>query len=475
MNRFFFIILIALFLLRALLAFSLPLSGDEAYYWDCSRHLDWSYFDQPPLMIWQIALFRKLLGDNPLAVRLPSLMMSFGLGILILSAEKLFQTPSGAFFYPFLMLQLTPLFFFGSFYLSTDAGLIFFYTLSGLMMILILRGNPKGWLGLGLAVGLGFLSKFSIMVIALALFTLPKKAWRWGYLILSGILCFLLTIPVWIWALQHHGDNLLFQLVWRHDKGPFGIIHLLAFWVSQVVLLGGFAILASWLLARYRVSIWQDIEKRLLFMAGLAPLIFFSLPALRERVGAHWAAPGFVLLLFLLCLGYHQRVPRRWWLLSAGVNGVVSLILLFIVLLPGKVLQWFPPMAKPLSPLFGYSQVVQELDQLSPKLPIATESYTLAALVGFYSQGKHNLWLCPLRGGKHGLSYLYWQEGKAPPEDVWMITEREKIRHTFKTCSAFIAKEKELLVEKVGFTLRKFYLLEGRGFHCSSCFYPHGK
>ena len=29
-----------------------PLSGDEAYYWDCSRHLDWTYFDQPPLVIW---------------------------------------------------------------------------------------------------------------------------------------------------------------------------------------------------------------------------------------------------------------------------------------------------------------------------------------------------------------------------------------------------------------------------------------
>lgn len=30
-------------LLHLTLAATVPLSGDEAYYWDCSRHPDWSY------------------------------------------------------------------------------------------------------------------------------------------------------------------------------------------------------------------------------------------------------------------------------------------------------------------------------------------------------------------------------------------------------------------------------------------------
>ena len=49
-----------------------PLSGDEAYYWDCSRHLDWSYFDQPPLVIWAMVPFRAVLGESALAVRAPA-------------------------------------------------------------------------------------------------------------------------------------------------------------------------------------------------------------------------------------------------------------------------------------------------------------------------------------------------------------------------------------------------------------------
>ena len=43
-----------------------PPSGDEAYYWDCSRHPDWSTFDQPSLVIWSMIPFRVVLGETRL-------------------------------------------------------------------------------------------------------------------------------------------------------------------------------------------------------------------------------------------------------------------------------------------------------------------------------------------------------------------------------------------------------------------------
>ena len=61
--RLWWTVLVATTLLHVVLAAVLPLSGDEAYYWDCSRHLDWSYFDQPPLVIWSMIPFRAVLGD----------------------------------------------------------------------------------------------------------------------------------------------------------------------------------------------------------------------------------------------------------------------------------------------------------------------------------------------------------------------------------------------------------------------------
>src|SRR5437667_55816 len=42
----------------------IPLSGDEAYYWESSRHPDWSYSDMPPLVIVLLGLSTRLFGVN---------------------------------------------------------------------------------------------------------------------------------------------------------------------------------------------------------------------------------------------------------------------------------------------------------------------------------------------------------------------------------------------------------------------------
>ena len=43
-----------MFLLRAVVAFALPLTGDEAYYWEWSRRLAFGYVDHPPAAAWTI-------------------------------------------------------------------------------------------------------------------------------------------------------------------------------------------------------------------------------------------------------------------------------------------------------------------------------------------------------------------------------------------------------------------------------------
>src|SRR5580693_496911 len=43
---------------------------DELYYLACSRHLDWGYVDQPPLIALITWLVRVLLGQSLAAIRL---------------------------------------------------------------------------------------------------------------------------------------------------------------------------------------------------------------------------------------------------------------------------------------------------------------------------------------------------------------------------------------------------------------------
>ncbi|MBD5632897.1 MAG: hypothetical protein IAI49_00335, partial [Candidatus Eremiobacteraeota bacterium] len=51
-------------LVRGVVAFTLPLTGDEAYYWEWSRHLAWGYVDHPPAVAATIALFSAF-GQTP--------------------------------------------------------------------------------------------------------------------------------------------------------------------------------------------------------------------------------------------------------------------------------------------------------------------------------------------------------------------------------------------------------------------------
>ena len=52
----------------------LDLASDEAYYWDWSSQLDWSYHSKGPLVAWLIRISCECCGITMLAVRLPAIV-----------------------------------------------------------------------------------------------------------------------------------------------------------------------------------------------------------------------------------------------------------------------------------------------------------------------------------------------------------------------------------------------------------------
>ncbi|MGZ3939646.1 MAG: ArnT family glycosyltransferase, partial [Flavisolibacter sp.] len=51
------------------------LDGDEAYYWTYSRHLQWGYFDHPPVVALSVKL-GELFGHGRLFTRLGAVLLS---------------------------------------------------------------------------------------------------------------------------------------------------------------------------------------------------------------------------------------------------------------------------------------------------------------------------------------------------------------------------------------------------------------
>jgi hypothetical protein len=62
-------------LIRVILAFTLELGNDEAYYWTYALYPDLSHFDQPPMIGWIIQLFTlNLFLSGEIFIRLAAIV-----------------------------------------------------------------------------------------------------------------------------------------------------------------------------------------------------------------------------------------------------------------------------------------------------------------------------------------------------------------------------------------------------------------
>ena len=71
------LIIIVSTLIRCVIAASIGLGNDEVYYVTYAQHLQWNYFDHPPMVAWLIKL-GSIFGHSELAVRFFFNLMSTG-------------------------------------------------------------------------------------------------------------------------------------------------------------------------------------------------------------------------------------------------------------------------------------------------------------------------------------------------------------------------------------------------------------
>jgi hypothetical protein len=421
-DRFFFWATLAVFTtIHVVLAGALPISGDEAYYWSCARNLDWSYFDQPPLMIWPIAVFRLLVGDTNLAVRGSALLASFLLALFLRGLIRRHGGSDRQAAAAYLLLHATPLFFLGSFYGSTDIGLASAYIAATWAAVAIGQGERRAWWGFGIATGLGFLAKFPIVFVLPTLIPvlMRREARRhlrspipWA----AALLSLALTTPVWLWAMRYDWVNILFQLRGRHDGEWMALGGLFEFMAANLLLATPFLVVA------FAISLWlhfrAEAQITVTTVAAITPVAVFMISALFTQTGPHWSGPAFVPAVAILALTPFRG--RRWLIALGFVTGVsVSLLVVGVVSVPKAALdlEWSyrgrPQRisTKQLKRLIGNEEITQEIEnRLLPGEFLLVPSYSKAHLYEYLSDGRLRPRLIHITGGKHGLASLYWYE-----------------------------------------------------------------
>ncbi|HXV75334.1 MAG TPA: glycosyltransferase family 39 protein [Candidatus Polarisedimenticolaceae bacterium] len=427
--------------LHAAVAVVTPLSGDEAYYWDLSRHPAWSTFDQPPLVLWSMVPFRLVLGETALAVRAPAIVASLAIALLMLPLARRLGGGVGEAALAYLVLHATPLVLFGSSYVSTDIVMTACFVGAAWAAVAIAQGDRRGWWGFGLAAGLGFLAKFPMVAVLIAVVRLLRMRHVRAQLRtltpwLAGATSLMLTAPVWIWGARHGWDNVTFQSGRVPDAARFSVRHVVEFVAANLALSSfvGVAFAVAWWRARARREPgWVAVR----WVAG-ASFVLFAAFALRGRVAAHWGAPTLVLSALLLV--FHRFRGWKIWTLAGAATSVVLLALVLAICADpaafiarcrtagGGPLAAIP--ADKLARMVGYDETAAVLrDVLRPGEIVASESYSMVHLVAFAAGGTLPVHLADVNRGVHGLAALYW----FPPERfdgvdlVWVTGRRETL------------------------------------------------
>jgi hypothetical protein len=295
------------------------LSGDEAYQWTWSKHLDLSYISKPPMIAYVQFLGTHIWGDTAFGVRFFSPMIAATLGFLLLRFFAR-EVNARAGFFLLLIVQATPLMAFGSILLTPDPLCVLFWTAAMLAGWRAMQpdGTTRLWLWTGLWMGFGLLSKYTAALqwLCWAVFFILWKPARahlrrpGPYLALVVSLLFLL--PVLIWNQQHHwsgashlaSHNARLGTSWNLTPRYF-----LEFLVTQSGVLNPiFFVAMIWAAIAFWRRDRRDVRMIYLFSMGAPLFLAYMGYSIRTRILANWTAPS-VLPLFSLMVMYWDA---RW-------------------------------------------------------------------------------------------------------------------------------------------------------------------
>lgn len=295
------ILLSAWGLLNLLQANWTELANDEAYYWYFSQHLDWGYFDHPPMVAFLIWLTRGWIGGE-LGVRLISVLLQpVGLYLFwtLLRPSKPSRRDAVIYFLACFSLPLLQVY---GILALPDAPLLFF-TVVFLWAFKRFTEHDNWGHALLLAVAMALLmySKYHGALVILFALLSCLRIFRSPKFYVAVLLAVLLYTPHLWWLYTHDFVTLRYHLVDRTNGTGFDTNNLLGY---LFILLMAFHPL--WLYHYWKglVHWWRESLtgiRRTLFFVLTGFVAFFLFASLRDNIQAQWLLPICFALVALLC------------------------------------------------------------------------------------------------------------------------------------------------------------------------------
>lgn len=311
--------LLAVLLLRLVYAPLLQLTPQEAYYWQFSERLALGYLDHPPLTAWLIATGTAV-ADHEFWVRLPAIAAALAAVAFAAAWARELGGPALAW-RTALLAAVLPYFALAGFVMTPDAPLVAAWAAALFALHRALtRDSFWAWVAAGAAVGLGLLSKYTIVLLlpALAVWLTLERRWLatlrtpgpW-WALATALLVF---APVLVWNAQHdwasfayQGSRRLAPAEVRFDLPefalaivalltPWGLLALWQAWPSPTV-----AATTGTAPDRRQADAGPDRgARRFCWVFTLVPLAPLAVASLWTETRFHWTGPIWLAALPLL-------------------------------------------------------------------------------------------------------------------------------------------------------------------------------
>ena len=410
---------------------------DELGMLDDARHLTWGYVSYPPLTAFLMRVSWELFGQNLAWFRLlPALADS---AIIVLAGLMAREMGGGrkALLAAALVTAIAPVgIFWNTVFQYNVFECLWWVAICYLIVKMINSENPRYWLGIGVFIGLGMLTKYSMCfyVVGLAAGVLLTGKWRWlksPWLWAGAGIAFLIFLPNLIWLVQNKFIHLEF-LVSIHER-DIRIGRTETFLIDQIYVPANPFTIPLWIAGllfffrapagkTYRILGWTSVVTFMIYLVSqgrgyytspLYPALFAGgavfaeswLATLKPRRAAvieatawwTWSISGVLMAAMILPLA---PIGSGWWDVATAIHE--------------------PPVEE-----IGWPELVQATAQAWNSLP-EDEKAQAAILANYAEGGAINLY-----GPTYGLPPVISQDntgwlrgyGDPPPRPWWWWAE----------------------------------------------------
>lgn len=395
-------VLLALVIGRLLLALvgngHLGFHRDELDFLDNARTLDWGYVAYPPITPFLARAGLELIGPSVLGMRfIPALAQALSMVLVALMVRDL-GGGRWAIVVGTVAAAISPV--------AMSAGMFFGYiSFDFLFWVIVLwsftrrlrTGDPRWWLVVGLGIGLGMMTKYTMVFLVLAVVAAVfltslrrdlRSPWLWG-----GVgLAVLIFLPNLLWQVKHNFITLDYLRSINARDQAWGRTQ--AFWLDQLYIsnnpatvwltLIGLGSLAVGTLKRYRALAWVTV------------VCVLAIGLLRGR--GYYTGPLYTAGIAAGAVWCEQALQRlRPQVAQWSRRGVAALLVLGTVAAVGLALPVTPP-TSPLWPvvseindvpseMVGWPELVAEVARIYATIPADEQAETGIFAANFGEKG----------------------------------------------------------------------------------------